>query len=317
MKFKLFAITGAMALGISSALAAPMAQADVTQENEVTQTKATETVNVQEYWTAEKMKSATPASKSLDPAQKTTKSPKPNVGKRVAVQGKSGLAAPSADQERPRKAVGKIFFTMQGRNYVCSGNSVASNNDSVVSTAGHCLNEGPGAFVTNFVFVPAYENGAAPYGKWAAKTLMAPTSWKNSGDFNNDVGFAVMRPDSQGRQLADVVGSTGIEFNSARGQQVVSYGYPADPPFNGELLYSCSDTAARDSVDPSKAGQGILCDMTGGSSGGPWMLNNGNQTSVNSFGYKYETPKRMYGPYFGDVAQQVYQAASSASASDA
>jgi V8-like Glu-specific endopeptidase len=35
-----------------------------------------------------------------------------------------------------------------------------------VSTAGHCVNEGPGDFATNWAFVPAYNNGSAPFGTW-------------------------------------------------------------------------------------------------------------------------------------------------------
>ena len=42
-------------------------------------------------------------------------------------------------------AKGQVFFTMGGSNYVCSGTAAASGNQSVVTTAGHCVNEGPGA----------------------------------------------------------------------------------------------------------------------------------------------------------------------------
>ncbi len=105
---------------------------------------------------------------------------------------------------------------MGGANYVCSGNSVASDNKSTVSTAGHCLNEGPGAFATNFIFVPAYLNGAAPYGKWAAKGLYTPTQWSSAGNMQYDTGFAVMNQ-LNGQNLADVVGASGVQFNAARG----------------------------------------------------------------------------------------------------
>ena len=52
---------------------------------------------------------------------------------------------------------------------MCSGTATSSANGDVVTTAGHCVNEGPGAFVTNFAFVPAYDNGAAPYGTWTGR----------------------------------------------------------------------------------------------------------------------------------------------------
>ena len=69
-------------------------------------------------------------------------------------------------------AHGKVFFSDGSANYVCSGTALTSGNESVVWTAGHCVNEGPGAFYTNWAFVPAYKDGARPYGTWTARTLL-------------------------------------------------------------------------------------------------------------------------------------------------
>ena len=52
---------------------------------------------------------------------------------------------------------------------------------------------------------------------------------------------------------------------------------------------------------------GIGCDMTGGSSGGGWIVG-GNLYSVNSYGYSNQ-PDVMFGPYLDGVAQSVYNAA--------
>lgn len=52
----------------------------------------------------------------------------------------------------------------------------------------------------------------------------------------------------------------------------------------------------------------LPCSMTGGSSGGGWITG-GRLNSVNSFGYRGERDV-MYGPYFGNVEQSVYSAAS-------
>ena len=57
-------------------------------------------------------------------------------------------------------AHGKVFFSDGAANYVCSGTALTSGNQSVVWTAGHCVNEGPGGFYTNWAFVPAYKDGA-------------------------------------------------------------------------------------------------------------------------------------------------------------
>jgi hypothetical protein len=52
---------------------------------------------------------------------------------------------------------------------------------------------------------------------------------------------------------------------------------------------------------------GIGCDMTGGSSGGGWIVGN-DLYSENSYGYGNQ-PNVMYGPYLDDTAQAVYNAA--------
>ena len=46
--------------------------------------------------------------------------------------------------QQPTSTHGKVFFTLGGNDYVCSGTALLSGNKSVVWTAGHCVNEGPG-----------------------------------------------------------------------------------------------------------------------------------------------------------------------------
>ena len=65
-----------------------------------------------------------------------------------------------------------MFFTLGGNDYVCSGTALLSGNKSVVWTAGHCVNEGPGDFATNWEFVPAYKDGSAPLGVYVADNLI-------------------------------------------------------------------------------------------------------------------------------------------------
>lgn len=148
--------------------------------------------------------------------QKGTAAPEAaGKGTETKIKGSDPTVQPMANaSENPIPHIGKVFFTLGGTDYVCSANSVASTNRSTVSTAGHCLNEGPGAFATRFTFVPAYLNGAAPYGKWTARALYAPTEWSSSGNMQYDTGFAVMSP-LNGSNLADVVGASGVRFNAA------------------------------------------------------------------------------------------------------
>jgi V8-like Glu-specific endopeptidase len=309
--------------GAGGAVAAPTAN-DGDAGAPVTAHIVTDTGSA-DYWTPERMRSAANgeilASKALQRSQNQGNAAEPvERGKASTVPGL--LPAESKANQDPtasRKGTGdaavphagKVFFTLGGTNYVCSGNSVASGNKSTVSTAGHCLHEAPGSFASNFVFVPAYKDGAAPYGKWTAKTLYAPTEWTSNGNMQYDTGFAVVH--SLGSQLlADVVGASGLQFNVQRGLTYKAFGYPAAAPFDGQSLESCSGKANNDPFNPQFNSQGINCNMTGGSSGGPWFIGtspSGYQNSVNSYGYG---TNKMYGPYWGSVIESTYLDAAAA-----
>lgn len=275
-----------------------------------------QTSGVADYWTPERMRSAIPgdvlAKKAMERGGKSSPRDAVEQGKSARIAGKAGKGKPVLHtSESPVSHIGKVFFTLGGSNYVCSGNSVSSTNESTVSTAGHCLNEGPGAFATNFVFVPAYLDGAAPYGKWTAKALYTTNQWSSGGDIQYDTGFAVVDP-LNGQTLSDTVGASGVEFNAARGLSYKAFGYPAASPFDGQSLKACTGTAIDDTINPGGTTQGIPCDMTGGSSGGPWFIGSGSsgfQNSVNSYGYGSRSTT-MYGPYWGSVIQQAYSTAS-------
>ncbi|UEL29550.1 serine protease [Pseudarthrobacter sp. L1SW] len=309
----ILSLSAAAVLALTSAggaTAAPTATED--DKNPSVTSAILETTGVADYWTADRMRSAIPgdvlAGKALERGNRSSDATveKGNDTKVKATKGRATIA----QSETPVSHIGKVFFTMGGANYVCSGNAVSSPNKSTVSTAGHCVNEGPGANATNFVFVPAYQNGAAPYGKWTAKALYSPTAWSKNGDMAYDTGFAVMNP-LNGQTLTAVVGGSGVAFNQAYGLTYKSFGYPAAAPFNGETLKSCTGTASKDPFNPQFGTQGIPCDMTGGSSGGPWFIgtsSSGVQNSVNSYGYSRSAV--MYGPYWGAVIQKAYASAS-------
>ena len=136
------------------------------------------------YWTVERMQKAVPASRDSRPAPAAAK-PAKGGGTSAGTSTEVPLPYPSA--------FGKVFFTsISGVNYVCSGTAVTSTNESVVWTAGHCVNEGPGDYYKNFLFVPAYRDGVAPYGKFAGTTLITTSGWQASGEFGVDVGAAVV-----------------------------------------------------------------------------------------------------------------------------
>jgi hypothetical protein len=275
-----------LALFLVGVLSAPAQAAPPAHAQAVGQSRE----EVVQYWTAERMRNAKPV--------------------QAAKGGNAAKGAYPFTRYEPatyNPAHGKVFFTDGGVNYVCSGTALSSGNESVVWTAGHCVNQGPGAYFTNWAFVPAYRDGARPYGTWAARTLLTTTPWRTGGDFSYDEGAAVVNPNA-GRTLTDVVGARGIGFNQPAQQHYLAHGYPAASPFAGGRMFICeADLALRDnSANPPT--MGIGCDMTGGSSGGGWVV--GNQVlSVNS--YRYGNLRNViFGPYQGTVAQGLYTLAS-------
>lgn len=309
----LFTTGGLLAAGGASAAE------DVTsspQTSDVERWVVPQTMQGGEHWTPERMRAATPGdvlvrdNVAAEVANGRSESPAVGSPSAVPAQSAEGQVTTAAAQEAPIDHIGKVFFTLQGTDYVCSGNAISAVNENTIATAGHCLNAGPGVFASRLTFVPAYENGAAPFGQWAATELYAPTQWTSGGDITYDTGFAVVASPT-GSTLSDTVGASGASFNNARGLSYTAYGYPAAAPFTGGTLQSCTGTATADPYGQSES-QGIPCDMTGGSSGGPWFIGSGSgglQNSVNSFGYS-NVPNTMFGPYWGSVIENVYGAAS-------
>ena len=246
------------------------------------------------YWTAERMREATPVARA-----------------RGGGKGQKG-AYPFTRYEPTtyNPAHGKVFFTDNGVNYVCSGTALTSGNESVVWTAGHCVNEGPGAYYTNWAFVPAYKDGARPYGTWAARTLLTTGSWRQGGDFGHDEGAAVVSNNAAGQSLTDVVGSRGIAFNRPAEQTYLAHGYPAASPFSGGRMFICQAALGLRDINSSPPTLGIGCDMTGGSSGGGWVVGN-DVLSVTSYGYG-NLRNVLFGPYQDEIAQQLYTSAAGA-----
>jgi hypothetical protein len=226
---------------------------------------------------------------------------------------------------------GKVLFEMDGGLYVCSGSVVndgAIAGNSMVLTAGHCVyDEVAKAFATNFMFMPDFDASTTgdaldcpttPYGCWTATALVTTTAWANR-DFNDDYAFAVIGNGghSGNASLEGEVGTQDIAFGQSHPTSVHLFGYPHAFPYDGTVLTYCSGT---DLSDPyGETTFGLKCDMTGGSSGGPWFTDfdaatgKGTLTSVNS--YKYNRGKYssyMFGPYFDDYTLATFTAAKSA-----
>lgn len=248
------------------------------------------------YWTSERMREAVPADRESGAV-----APK-------ASKGGSTTGATSIEVSQPYPtAHGKVFFTENGVNYVCSGTAIASQNQSVVWTAGHCVNEGPGAFVTDFMFAPAYRDGVAPLGKFVATQLLTTSGWQGSGEFGVDLGAAVVGPNENGK-LNTAAGGRSLVFDAPRVQSYKVYGYPAAKRFSGQRMRLCDTAWSRDDTSTTPDTMGVPCDMTGGSSGGAWITQTGALASVISYGYS-NLRNVLFGPHQEAAAAQLFTAA--------
>ncbi|MFG2748218.1 trypsin-like serine peptidase [Streptomyces xanthophaeus] len=300
--------TGALIAGALTAAIPPAAAADASASFGQQHTRG--------FWTADRMRTAVPLDVTAVPgAARTPVATSASPTSIPPTAATSPTAFPQAGGAWTGggavvKTSGRVFFTMGDRTASCSGDSVTSANGSTVITAGHCVKY-QGAWHTNWVFVPAYSNGNAPYGQWPATKTFATDQWAASEDMNMDVGLAVVAP-LNGQTLTQAVGAQGVLFNGGYNKKMYSFGFPAAAPYDGSKLVYCSGNSGKDFLLTKD--HSLSCNMTGGSSGGPWFQDFneatglGTQVSVNSFGYTF-LPNRMYGPYFGNEAKAAYDKA--------
>ncbi|WP_433326624.1 trypsin-like serine peptidase [Spirillospora sp. CA-294931] len=213
------------------------------------------------------------------------------------------------------RTTGKVFFTIGGRDSLCSAGTVRSANRDVVVTAAHCVKPPGQGWAENWIFVPGYRDGASPYGGFTARRIFAPDQWTRDGNGDFDVAFVALSP-ADGRHVVDAVGGLPITFGGPDGQPAHAFGYPSAAPYNGERLAYCDGRPARD-PNAATAGRGLRCDMTRGSSGGPWLTGfdpstgGGTVASVSSFKYANDGGT-LYGPRFGDAVRRLYERARTA-----
>lgn len=252
-----------------------------------------------DYWTSSRRSAAIP--KDIE-----------RKGKAAPGNGTSGSAWTQGGDVT--KTTGKVFFTEHGVNYVCSGSVVQSTHENLVLSAGHCVHGGSGGgFVTNWIFYPGWNNGPSSLGAWTATQLYTTSGWASSSDFDDDAGFAVVTGSSS--SLEDTLGAQvpTISFNGPSTTDTYSaFGYPASGKYKGQKLIYC-EGKVKVALDGNQT-LALPCNMTGGSSGGPWLVNytSGARVieSLTSYGYS-SVRNTLFGPIFGAAEQNAYNAASS------
>jgi hypothetical protein len=193
----------------------------------------------------------------------------------TAVVSKSGrIGQPSA---WPNRLTGKLLSS-KGH---CTAAVITSNNKNTVWTAGHCVyDRKTKKFLKDFLFMPAYKNGATPYGKWNYARVHVVKGYATTGDIKKtDMGAIVFKKHPTLGNLQDAVGAFGYQFGGGpKHTDVQSWGYPLigynrpDRDFaDGQYMMYCRGNTTDASALPTDNRMRMACDMGGGASGGPWV----------------------------------------------
>lgn len=216
--------------------------------------------------------------------------------------GVTAVAAATAQSER----VGALFAAADadaGRRvgeHFCTASVVHSAHRDLIVTAAHCLG-GAG----ELAFAPGYRNGRAPYGIWRVERVFLPDGWAQGQDEDSDVAFAVLH-ERGGEDVEDVVGGNRFATRTTTGATAVTVtGYPDSL----EVPVRCTNRpTAHNSTQ-----QRIDCpDLTGGTSGSPWV--NGDGEVVGVLGGHEQggaTADISYSVVLGPEAAELYRDAAS------
>jgi len=285
------------------------------------------------HWTPARVANARSRDFDLDPVRGFVPEAKPGGGGGGGGTG-SVTGASWTGGGAILRSTGRVLFSLPSGDYICSGSVVseASSTQSIVLTAGHCVVENDGTFASNWVFLPEFDSepsyncATRVHGCWVADALYADKTFATSGSFNNaavthDFAFAVVSTGgASGTAQLDtsVGGGFGIAYSGvASGDTLSAFGYPAAGKYHGSDLVYCKGSIGTD-ASTGGATWSMPCDMTGGSSGGPWVsstdptkLAGTTLRSLNSYGYS--GVKAMFGPKFNADTQAVFNAANSGS----
>lgn len=222
-----------------------------------------------------------------------------SVGGYQAYFSSSRVTPASTSNTSPYRKAGKLFLSDGLYNYVCSASVIRAR---LVVTAGHCLfNAAKKQWYKNFLFVPAYYNGTAPLKSWTATYWWITPAWRyGGGGVPNTGDFGILEMKDQvinnvTTKIGSVTGYFGYHTGVLYPNHVTMLGYPVSFDSGGWMHRVDSQ-----SYQPYYSNTVIYgSDMTGGSSGGPWIENFGQASSGQTMspnGTNYVVAVTSYGP---------------------
>ena len=193
----------------------------------------------------------------------------------------------------PYRAVGKLTFRVGSISSFCTASLIRR---SIIVTAAHCIQDfGSGTnLFSNFRFRPGHYGAAgatseqiAPYGTWTPFRVTRATSWVNGTDVGcdaaraNDLAVMAIRKEDD-RFIGDEVGYLAYSWNNysfvsspktgnLRTAAVSSLGYPGLMDLGEIMQRTDGPTYTTTVCNAPQLWQGS--NLTGGASGGPWVVN--------------------------------------------
>ena len=195
----------------------------------------------------------------------------------------------------PYRAAGKLYFKEGDSTYVCSASLIKKG---VIVTAAHCVADfGKSTFYTGWTFVPALSGKNKPYGTWTAKEVWIKSSYYDGTDScaesgivcQNDVAVIALKPKS-GKYPGTSTGWLGYAWNgygfTSEGKSLINQlGYPQSHD-SGIMMQRTDSQGFVDSTSSNNTVWGSR--QTGGSSGGPELVNLGKGAVLDDTTYGSE-----------------------------
>ena len=188
-----------------------------------------------DYWTPARRASAIPR----DVTRPSERKGKPGGGGGGGTSSTVTGATWTRTGAAVEKTTGKVYFTMGGSNYVCSGSAVAGPVNLVLS-AGHCVWDDADSFATNWMFCAGLQQRQQAVRQIGPPPACSPRAgWKAAGgnDWKNDAGMAVVTGGDPGHAWSELGPAADDEHHhellQPAGAVYSAFGYPAAQKYKG------------------------------------------------------------------------------------
>jgi V8-like Glu-specific endopeptidase len=208
-------------------------------------------------------------------------------------------------------AVGALFSVSGGRlgSHFCTASVVDSPGGDLLVTAAHCVQGYSDSAPRGLAFVPAYDQGSAPYGVWRVTRISVDQAWASSSDPDDDVAFLTVARTDSGTTIQSVTGAEELGIGMPASGMLTVSGYPESQ----NQPITCQNRVG--SFSPRQM-QFDCRGFTNGTSGSPFLTDvdpaTGDGTVIGVIGgYQQggDTPDISYAATLGASVQALYDQA--------